>query len=225
MYDAIIISDLHLGSEICQAEHISDFLHKVKDGELPAKQLILNGDVFDSWDFRRLRKRHWKVLSTIRALADEVEVIWINGNHDGPAEIVSHLIGATVEEEIILESGERRILILHGHRFDKFISDHPVVVWFADLFYWLLQKIDKSFYWARLAKKSAKQFLRNCELIRDRAVEYCKKKKCDVVCCGHTHMEESCPGEISYYNSGCWTEKPSSYLIVKNGRVEQRYFG
>jgi UDP-2,3-diacylglucosamine pyrophosphatase LpxH len=68
MYDSLIISDLHLGSEVCQAKKIEKFLSAIKDQELPTKELILNGDVFDSWDFRRLKKNHCTVpLSLSRA--------------------------------------------------------------------------------------------------------------------------------------------------------------
>ena len=46
--------------------------------------------------FHRLRKWHWKVLSQLRKLSDEIETIWIIGNHDGPAEDISQLLGITV---------------------------------------------------------------------------------------------------------------------------------
>src|ERR1700742_3142458 len=105
------------------------------DGELRARRLIINGDVFDSIDFRRLKKTHWKVLSQIRHLSDKIDVVWIVGNHDGPAEIVSHLLGVTVVEEYVLTSGSRDFLVIHGHVFDEFIGDHPVLTWLADCAY------------------------------------------------------------------------------------------
>ncbi len=82
MYDAIVISDLHLGSEVCQAKQLVRFLDQIKDDLLVTRELILNGDVFDSWDFRRLKKNHWKVLSIIRSLSDHVKIVWTSGNHD-----------------------------------------------------------------------------------------------------------------------------------------------
>ncbi|MBY0459992.1 MAG: metallophosphoesterase, partial [Gemmataceae bacterium] len=125
MLDAVVISDIHLGSANCQAKYLTHFLATVRKGNLKARQLILNGDVFDSIDFRRLKKHHWKILSELRKLADEMEVVWINGNHDGPAEIVSHLLGVRCADETVVESGGRKILFLHGHRFDEFISRYP----------------------------------------------------------------------------------------------------
>ena len=76
MYDAVVISDLHLGSPNCQAKQLARFLEGVRKGPLAAKRLILNGDVFDSIDFRRLKRRHWDVLSELRKLSDDVEIIW-----------------------------------------------------------------------------------------------------------------------------------------------------
>ena len=111
MFDAVIVSDTHLGSENCQARELTRFLDRILDGEMRTQRLILNGDVFDSIDFRRLKKHHWKVLSLLRKLSDRVEISWINGNHDGPAEIFSHLLGVEVRDEMILKSGGRKILL------------------------------------------------------------------------------------------------------------------
>jgi UDP-2,3-diacylglucosamine pyrophosphatase LpxH len=185
----------------------------------------LNGDVFDSIDFRRLKKRHWAVLSVLRKLSDELEITWINGNHDGPAEIVSHLLGVTCQDEIVIESGDRRILFLHGHRFDAFISRYPFLTWFADRVYNFLQRIDKSHAFAKFAKRRSKTFLRCTAKIEAESVRYAAKKGCDVVCCGHTHHAiASVSGDVEYYNGGCWTEKPCHFLTVKDGIVEVRSF-
>lgn len=223
MNDAIILSDLHLGSKVCQAKLIVDFLEQINCGEIETHELILNGDVFDSWDFRRLQKHHWRVLSELRSISDHVHVVWINGNHDGPAEIISHLLGVDVAEEYIFKSGDKKILALHGDRFDKFISKHPVLTRLADTLYRWLQRIHV--YWAQHAKRRSKTFLRCSDLVESKAKEYAHKKDCDIVCCGHTHLEMSKPGDISYYNSGCWTERPCTYLAVKNGEVTIHHFG
>src|SRR4051812_22327466 len=53
--DAIVISDLHLGSDNCEAKAAAAFLQEVLDGRPTTRRLIINGDVFDSIDFRRLK--------------------------------------------------------------------------------------------------------------------------------------------------------------------------
>ena len=105
MLDAVIISDLHLGSDNCQARELTEFLQEVRHGQLQTRRLVLNGDLFDSIDFRRLNKHHWKVLSLLRKLSDDTRVDWVIGNHDGSAEFVSHLLGVEMAEEVGFESG------------------------------------------------------------------------------------------------------------------------
>lgn len=221
MLDAIILSDIHLGSDNCQAKLVSHFLENLIDApdRRPAR-LILNGDVFDSIDFRRLNKHHWKVLSCLRKLADQIDIIWLCGNHDGSAEIISHLLGLTVEEEYQLESAGRQILILHGHVFDEFIDAHPILTWIGDQIYFFLQWIDKTHTFAKLAKKGSKTFLRCAQAIQEKSLVYAQRKQADVVCCGHTHQARAITdGDVHYFNSGCWTELPCSYLSVTAGQV------
>jgi UDP-2,3-diacylglucosamine pyrophosphatase LpxH len=225
MLDAIILSDIHLGSSTCQAKLLCEFLEGIVEERTRTQRLILNGDVFESIDFRRLNKNHWKVLSLIRKLSDTIDIIWLCGNHDGSAEIISHLLGVTVMDEFVLESGGRRILLLHGHIFDDFLDAHPILTWIGDVIYLLLQRIDNTHYFAKLAKHGSKTFLRCAKKIEVGSIEHARKKHCDVVCCGHTHHAVvNLEGPVEYYNSGCWTELPCSYLTVADGCVEVCYF-
>jgi UDP-2,3-diacylglucosamine pyrophosphatase LpxH len=221
MYDALVISDIHLGSDNCQARALVRFLEAIRHGEMPTRRLVLNGDVFDSIDFRRLKKQHWKVLSLLRKLSDEIEIVWINGNHDGPSEIISHLLGVTVRDEIVIETGGRRVLLLHGHRFDEFIERYPLTSKLADYLYRWLQRLDKSHTIARTAKHNSKAFLRCTQKIQESAVGYAADLGCDAVCCGHTHHPVAATeGPVQYFNGGCWTERPCHYLAIKAGVVE-----
>jgi UDP-2,3-diacylglucosamine pyrophosphatase LpxH len=223
--DAVVLSDLHLGSENCQARALTELLETIRSGAMPTARVVLNGDVFDSIDFRRLNKHHWRVLSLLRKLSDHVEITWINGNHDGPAEVVSHLLGVEVRDEFVLESGGKRILFLHGHRFDEFIDNHPILTALADGIYRLLQRIDRSHTFAKYAKKKSKTFLRCTQKIQDSSMEYARRLGCQIVSCGHTHHAVAHEqGPVWYYNSGCWTEKPCHYLTVRQGRVELHEF-
>src|SRR5262249_17546375 len=220
MLDAVILSDIHLGSDNCQAKRVCRLLERIQEGDLPTDRLILNGDVFDSFDFRRLNKNHWKVLSLIRKLSDHLEIIWLCGNHDGSAEVVSHLLGVTVQDDYVLESGGRRILVLHGHVFDDFLDNHPILTWLADPLYPFPQWIDPPHYVAKRAKHGSKTFLRCAKKIEDGAVEMARRRECTAVCCGHTHAAVAHTDQpVAYFNSGCWTELPCSYLTVARGVI------
>ena len=218
--DAVIISDIHLGCDNCQAKLVIRFLEDILAGRISTRRLIINGDVFDSIDFRRLKKTHWKVLSMIRHLSDNMEVIWTCGNHDGPAEIVSHLLGVQVLNEFIFTSGQQRMLVLHGHIFDDFIDDHPVLTWIGDLIYNTLQQIDRRHYIARLAKARSKIFLHCLDKVQRKSIAHARRMGCDVVLCGHTHHCAAASEDgIDYFNSGCWTELPATWLAVDSGKV------
>ena len=221
MLDAVILSDIHLGCANCQARRVCELLDRIVHRELITSRLILNGDVFDSFDFRRLCKNHWKVLSLLRKLSDQIEITWLAGNHDGSAEIISHLLGVTVRDEFVLESGGERLLILHGHLFDEFIESYPRLTWMADQVYRLLQWLDRTHRFAKMAKHGSKTFLRCARKIATGAVELARKRDCTAVVCGHTHSPVALTDQpIPYYNSGCWTELPCTYLTVKEGVVK-----
>jgi predicted phosphodiesterase len=51
-------------------------------------------------------------------------------------------------------------------------------------------------------------------------MEYARRKGCQAVCCGHTHVAVADrSAEVHYFNSGCWTERPCTYLTVQDGEV------
>jgi UDP-2,3-diacylglucosamine pyrophosphatase LpxH len=217
MNDAIIISDLHLGSDVCQSKKINQFFIEIEKENIETKEIIVNGDLFDSWDFRKLKSSHWKVLSHLRKLSKTKHIVWINGNHDGPAEAISHLIGLDFVEEYEFVSGTKKILVLHGDRFDNFIAKYPLLTRIADQAYRFIQRIDSSFYLAKLAKRSSKTFLRCSEQIKNKAIEYGASRDANIVICGHTHLASI---SETYCNSGCWTESPCHYLTVHDGTVK-----
>jgi UDP-2,3-diacylglucosamine pyrophosphatase LpxH len=222
--DAIILSDLHLGSPNCQALRLSAFLQKLVQQDVHTNELVLNGDVFDSMDFRRLKKHHWRVLSLLRRLSDTVPITWVCGNHDGPAEMISHLLGVTVVDLHTVQSGGQKVLVLHGHQFDDFVETHPGITWLADLVYRFLQYIDKTHRVARFAKANSKIFLRCTQKVRLGAIDHAKQFSVNGVCCGHTHHAEVVDGEVQYANSGSWTESPCTYLSISGGTIRLHPF-
>jgi len=62
--DTLIVSDIHLGSEVSRSKQLLDIIK-----QFHSKRLILNGDVFDDWNFKRLSKNDWKFLSYIRKIS------------------------------------------------------------------------------------------------------------------------------------------------------------
>jgi UDP-2,3-diacylglucosamine pyrophosphatase LpxH len=226
MLDAICISDIHLGSVNCCAKEVCGLLEDIDTGIVETRRLIINGDLFDSIEFRRLKKRHWKVLTELRKLSDKIEVVWVKGNHDIDAhDCVSHLIGTVTCKDYVFESGDKRVLIVHGDIFDKFITKHPTITWMADWFYHIIQQIDPTRHVGKFLKRRSKTFLRCTKLVEERAVKMAEHRDCQIVCCGHTHLPVmGLPEAVQYCNSGCWVESPPTYLTIHNGKVELQHY-
>ena len=60
----LALSDIHLGSPICQAELTLEILKQDN-----YDTLILCGDLLDSYNIHRLCKKQWKVLSELRKIS------------------------------------------------------------------------------------------------------------------------------------------------------------
>ena len=80
-YNAIWLSDIHLGYRDCKANFLLDFLNKTH-----TNRLYLVGDVVDLWAMKRSflwPPSHHEVLRKIIDLANNgTRVIYIPGNHD-----------------------------------------------------------------------------------------------------------------------------------------------
>ncbi len=216
MYDCIVMSDLHLGSDVCQARLLEEFLNWAVDH---CRELVINGDIFDDLNFKRLTKRHFACLKVIRRNSDrdDLRVVWVRGNHDGPAETISHIVGVEILDEYVYENGDIQLLILHGDQFDTIITDYPWLTELACGLFYFIQKFTPHNA-ARWIRRITKKFQRNSQLIQRRASEYAAGRGYRFVTCGHTHLPLVAEQDgVLYLNTGTWTEAPPCPFVVVNG--------
>lgn len=215
-YDCIIISDLHLGSDVCQAKLLEEFLIWAVNH---CRVLVINGDIFDDLNFKRLTKRHFACLKVIRRNSDrdDFHLVWVRGNHDGPADIVSHIVGVDILDEYIYDNGPIRLLILHGDQFDTFTTGYPLLTDLAvGVFYYIQKTMPHGA--ARWIRRISKRWQRNTERVRDRAIEYARGRGFRFVTCGHTHLSlEADQDGVHYINSGTWTDNPPCPFVAVKG--------
>lgn len=218
--DTIILSDLHLGSEVSRA---SDAVRMLKSASF--NRLILLGDIFSDLNFRRLKKEHWQFLGYIRKLSNpkrEIEVVWVEGNHDhGLSDVMSHLVGIRVYEEYAWEYCGVKHLAIHGHQFDRFVSRNRVLSTFLASIHLGLQKF--AFGKKRMIgflERFDTAWLRLSSKVAGGALAHAKTKNVRRVFCGHTHEALTISREgVDYYNTGSWTQDRATYVTVDHQGV------
>lgn len=218
-YDVILISDIHLGSPMCQARELDEFLSRIR-----VRYLILAGDIFDDLKFNRLQHWHWQALSRIRKISDHCEVIWLRGNHDTvSAKTLSHLLGVEVRHHFSWMDYGCRFFAIHGDRWDTFIYKHQTITALLTWSYNNLQllNIRRTRRIAKWLKKRAKLLTRNNDAVMLGALAYAEKMGLDAVFCGHTHMAMlTRVGNIIYGNDGTWQSDDPHFIGIRNTRVE-----
>ena len=231
-YQAIIVSDLHLGIKDSKADEFIEFLDKH-----PTDLLILNGDIIDGWALNRgakWKKKHTKVISKILKLSNKTQIIWIRGNHD---EFIQEFIGTNFGHIEIKEDYKLHInntmenyYIFHGDVVDVFITKYKWLSKIGSIGYdfalWLNRIYNGYRKWRKLpyisisqkikaSVKAATNYINDFETT---ALSMASKKGCNGVICGHIHQ----PADMMidgkrYLNSGDWIENMSAICVNNEG--------
>ena len=220
-FDTVILSDLHLGSEVSRANAALRMLKAIS-----FRRLILLGDIFCDLNFRRLEKEHWQFLGYIRKLSNpkrHIEVVWVEGNHDqGLSEVMSHLVGVEVFQEYGWEFCGRHHLAIHGHQFDRFVVNNLPLSSLFTLIYLQIQKWDfGSKRLARFFDHLDTAWLRLSSMVASGALAYAQARNAHRVFCGHTHQAMRAEHNgIEYFNTGSWTQAVATYATIDEEGVQ-----
>ena len=238
-YRTIFISDFHLGSKGCQSSMLLDFLRNTR-----SDYLYLVGDIIDGW--RLKNKWFWPqehndvVQKILRKARHGTKVYYVSGNHD---ELVRKFVPINlgevniVNEVIHITADNKKLLILHGDKFDAIIRVAPWLAHLGDYAYdfalWInvtLNKIRKTLgykYWSlskflKLKVKKAVSYINRYEEV---VANYAYKKNMDGVVCGHIHhASDKIIGDVHYYNDGDWVENCSALVEHFDGKLELIYW-
>jgi UDP-2,3-diacylglucosamine pyrophosphatase LpxH len=233
-YQAIIVSDLHLGTKDSKAEEFIEFLETH-----PTDLLILNGDIVDGWALNRgtkWKKQHTKVISKLLQLSNTTRIIWIRGNHDEFIQefIGTHLGSIEIREDYKLDINNtmESYYIFHGDVIDVFITKYK---WLSkigavgyDFALWLNRVYNSYRKWRKLPYISISQKIKESVKVATNyvndfevtALSMATKKGCNGVICGHIHQpaDRMIAGK-RYFNSGDWIENMSAICINNAGKV------
>jgi len=228
------ISDVHLGSRSCRASLLLDFLHRTR-----CDVLYLVGDIIDLESLRHdfyWPESHNEVLRTILQKSfDGTRVIYIPGNHDHDIRRFAGALLGNIEvasEKIHTTADGRRLLVLHGDRFDGIVRGtglgvrigahacrallelNRFVHWLHDVTgrpYWSLAQHVKSRF--GFVRRYVERFQRATVLAaRDAGV--------DGVVCGHIHKAELTEVDgLIYCNDGDWVESCTALVEDRTGKL------
>ena len=233
-YQAIVVSDLHLGTKDSKAEEFIEFIEKH-----PTDLLILNGDIIDGWALNRgakWKKQHTKVISKLLKLSNKTQIIWIRGNHDEFLQefMGNHFGGIEIREDYVLDirNTVESYYIFHGDVIDIFITKYK---WLSkigavgyDFALWLNRWYNKYRVWRKLPYQSISQKIKSgvkaaTNYVNDfevTALSMASKKGCHGVMCGHIHQpEDRMINGKRYLNSGDWVENMTAICVEDSGRV------
>ncbi len=237
----LFLSDIHLGTRACQADHLLDFLR-----DYQAEQTYLIGDIVDFWAMHRsicwLPSHNTVVQKLLRRARHGERIVFIPGNHD---EVLRDYTGnafggVEVLPEAIHETADgKRLLLIHGDIFDQVTRHHRWVAVLGDAAYnqlvrlnlwlsWVRRKLGCSGYWslAGYAKRRIKTALNFIFDFEDSAIRHARERGLDGVVCGHIHwatIKEI--GGLLYVNCGDWVDSCTAIVEHFDGRLELVVWG
>lgn len=216
----IIIGDIHLGSPLCRTGQLRAILENAH-----FDRLILNGDIFDDLNFRRLKESHWEVLQTIRDLSEKGrEVVWICGNHDGSPEALRRLLGVEVVMEYSFRFRGEKVFVLHGHQFDTFHratrSLNNLRSYVYGFAIWLDVPRKTAIQWAQ---RSSTIFMRAAARVKGHAIKRALLEDASFTVVGHTHHREVDVIEgVTFLNPSSWLTAQPAYALFDDDHATPR---
>ncbi len=236
-YRSIWISDVHLGTPGCKAEHLVDFLKHTE-----CENLFLVGDIIDGWKLQGSwywPQEHTNVVRKVLTKSKRgTKVYYVTGNHD---EFLRKFVGfglsigniRLVNEHVHQTADGRRLLVTHGDAFDVITRYHRWVALIGDTAYELTMQANHHFnqlrrllgmrYWSlsAFAKKSVKNAVNIVSEFEQSVAHECKRRGLDGVVCGHIHHAEIRDIDgVQYLNSGDWVESCTALAEDFNGRIQ-----
>lgn len=221
--DIVVLSDLHLGTVGCHAVELTQYLNSIEP-----RVLILNGDIFDIWNFKKYYwpESHMRVVKCfLSMMTNGTDIYYLTGNHDEVIRKISSLqLGPLfVKDKLVLDLNGEKCWIFHGDIFDitmkqtKWIAKiggkgYDMLIVLNRLVNWFFEKMGSTkISLSKRIKDSVKQAVRFIDDFEVSAMDLAIQNGYDYVICGHIHQPkirgyQNDQGSVIYMNSGDWIE-------------------
>lgn len=235
----MFISDVHLGSRACQADHVCEFLKSHT-----CETLYLVGDIIDFWKLKRgdvyWPQSHSNVIRRILTASKRgTQVKYVTGNHDDVLrewfpDLISVLGNIQVADSFdhCGVHGEK-YLVTHGDLFDGIVRYHRWLSVLGDRAYgvllWSNQFVNRiraamgKDYWSfsNYIKVNTKQAVAFVTRFEECLKSHAQQHAYAGVICGHIHTPELSQSEgFTYVNTGDWCETMSAVVELWDGTLQ-----
>lgn len=239
--DIVIISDVHLGTYGCHARELNNYLKSIEPGTL-----VLNGDIFDMWNFKKsyFPKEHMEVVRRLLKMAvNGTKVYYLTGNHDDVLRKFGEMSLGLIHlrNKLVFQVDGKTHWVFHGDVFDPSVQRARWLAKLGGQGYDLLIRINRMINNARQlfgmkpasfsasVKKGVKGAVRFIGDFEDIAIQMAAENGYDSVICGHIHQPQmrevvAKNGQtVRYMNSGDWVEHLTA-LECKAGNWEMYHY-
>ena len=226
---AVIISDAHYSS---LRPELFSLINDIDQRIVPATQLILMGDIFDALvgEVPYTHRENKNIISIINKISENIEVIYLEGNHDfNLCKLFPLAQVFPIEmQPVLCTYSDKKVYLSHGDFDGKFLYKsytklirNSWILFVLNLFdtlynHNILKKLDKY-----LSKKDdCKEFIGFTKFIQNRIED---KYECDYFVEGHFHQNIALNlHETSYLNLPAFACN-QRYFIVKSLEDKQLF--
>ena len=192
--DAIFIADAHFNKK--NREFLT-FLKKVESKEIVTSQLFLMGDIFDfiTGECKYFIKQNSIVINLLNKLSKQIEIVYLEGNHDYNLKILFPNIQVIKRENqpFLAKFEDKTVALSHGDNFINWKYDLFCKIIRNSIFLKFMNFIDINFFISKkieeaLVKKSICHTIKNFEEIVSKRV---KNYDANTIIEGHYHQGNS----------------------------------
>lgn len=222
--DIVVISDVHLGTYGCHARELNNYLKSIEP-----KTLVLNGDIFDMWNFKKsyFPKEHMEVVRRLLKMAvNGTKVYYLTGNHDDVLRKFGEMSLGLIHlrNKLVFQVDGKTHWVFHGDVFDPSIQGARWLAKLGGQGYDMLIRLNrminkmrnlfglKHTSFSARVKRGVKGAVRFIGDFEDIAIERAAENGYDSVICGHIHQPQirevlaKNGRTVTYMNSGDWVE-------------------
>jgi UDP-2,3-diacylglucosamine pyrophosphatase LpxH len=231
----LFLSDIHLGYRRARVRELAEFLRGID-----AERVVLVGDIIDVLSLHEQffwSSEHTQVARQLLAKRRSgSRLIYIPGNHDASLGMIAELLHGQLEvhrEWVHRTQRGKRLLVLHGDRFDAALTCAPWLSRLGDALYYVTVAVSHAVnnvrralnrpYWplAERIKLGIGASVRYIECFEQMAARHARAAGYDGIVCGHIHRANLCQIDgTTYCNTGDWVESCSALIETLDGDLQ-----